>query len=160
MRVCQQCDGRFDGPGWRCPACGFVPPMADGIPMLAPALAAANAEDATYLHDDLAAAEARHFWFDARNRLVIAALARHFPAAGAFLDLGCGTGGVLAAIDRRRTGLDLCAGDALLAGLACAKRRVPGASFVQLHIPPLPYDGEFDGIGIFDVLEHRDDQRA
>ena len=160
MRVCQQCDGRFDGGGWRCPACGFVPATADGITTLAPALAAANAGDATYVHDDLAAAEARHFWFDARNRLIIAALARHFPTARAFLDLGCGTGGVLAAIDRGRTGLDLCAGDALLAGLVRAERRVPRASFVQLDLRHLPYDREFDVIGIFDVLEHLDDDEA
>src|SRR5258707_11984096 len=99
MRVCQQCDGRFEGGGWRCPACGFVPATADGITVLAPALAAANVGDAAYLHDDLAAAEARHFWFEARNRLIVAALARSFPAARSFLDLGCGTGDVLAAID-------------------------------------------------------------
>jgi SAM-dependent methyltransferase len=160
MRVCQQCDGRFDSEGWRCPACGFVPAALNGIPVLAPALAAANASDAAYLHDDLAAAEARHFWFDARNRLIIAALARYFPAARAFLDLGCGTGGVLTAIDRERRDLALCAGDALLAGLERAKRRVPRASFVQLDVRRLPYDREFDVIGIFDVLEHLDDDEA
>ncbi len=130
------------------------------MPVLAPALAAANAGDAAYLHDDLAAAEARHFWFEARNRLIIAALDKHFPAARSFLDLGCGTGGVLAAIDRARTDLALCAGDALLAGLERAKRRVPGASFVQLDIRRLPYEREFDVIGIFDVLEHLDDDEG
>lgn len=128
--------------------------------ILAPALTVANAGDATYWHDDLAAAEARHFWFDARNRIIIAALERHFPAARSMLDLGCGTGDVLAAIDRARTDLALCAGDALLAGLERAKRNVPRASFVQLDARRLPYDGEFDVIGIFDVLEHMDDDGA
>ena len=128
--------------------------------MLAPALAPANADDATYLHDDLAAAEARHFWFEARSRLILAAIRRHFPHAHSLLDLGCGTGGVLAAIDRERADLDLCAGDALLAALERARRRVPRASFVQLDIRHLPYDREFDVIGVFDVLEHLDDDEA
>jgi SAM-dependent methyltransferase len=128
--------------------------------MLAPELAAANAGDANYLHDDLSAAETRHFWFGARNRLILAALGRYFPAARSFLDLGCGTGNVLAAIDRARTDLALCAGDALLAGLERTQRRVPRASFVQLDIRRLPYEREFDVIGIFDVLEHLDDDEA
>ena len=134
--------------------------MAGGIAVLAPALAAANADDAVYLHHDLAAAEARHFWFDARNRLILAAIRRHFPRARSLLDLGCGTGGVLAAIDRERTDLDLCAADVLLAGIELAKRRVPRASFVQLDVRQLPYDREFDVIGVFDVLEHLDDDEA
>src|SRR5437762_562335 len=154
MRICLQCDTRFDGAGWRCPACGFVPAAAGEVALLAPGLAGDNVDDAAYLHDELAAAQSRHFWFEARNRLIIAAIRRHFPGARSFLDLGCGTGGVLAAIGRERPDLDLAAGDALLAGLAFAKRHAPRASFVQLDIRRLPYEREFDVIGVFDVLEH------
>lgn len=125
--------------------------------MLAPQLADRNADDAVYPHDELAAAQTRHFWFEARNRLIIAALCRHFPNARSFLDLGCGTGGVLAALDRECAGLTLVAADALLGGLAFAMRRVPTASFIQVDVRSLPYEREFDVIGVFDVLEHLDD---
>ena len=123
-------------------------------------MADANEADATYLHEELAVAEARHFWFEARHRLILAALHRYFPQARSFLDLGCGTGGVLAAIERARPDLGLVAADALLAGLGVAKRCVRRASFVQLDIRRLPYDGEFDVVGLFDVLEHLDDDDA
>jgi SAM-dependent methyltransferase len=137
-----------------------VPAAAGEVALLAPGLAGDNVDDAAYLHDELAAAQSRHFWFEARNRLIIAAIRRHFPGARSFLDLGCGTGGVLAAIGRERPDLDLAAGDALLAGLAFAKRHAPRASFVQLDIRRLPYEREFDVIGVFDVLEHLDDDEA
>ncbi len=160
MRVCTQCASRFDSDDWRCSGCGFEPPIAGRIRVLAPDLAGANAADAAYRHDALWAAQAHHFWFDARNRLIIAALEKYFPAARSFLDLGCGTGGVSAAIDRLRPDLRLVAGDALLAALAFATRHVPRASMVQLDISHLPYEHEFDVIGVFDVLEHLDDDEA
>jgi SAM-dependent methyltransferase len=160
MRVCTRCAARFDGDAWRCVRCGFDPPADDRIVVLAPDLAHANAADASYRHADLSAAQTHHFWFDARNRLIIAVLQRHFPAARSFLDLGCGTGGASAAIDRRYPDLELVAGDALLAALRIASTHVPRASAVQLDVSHLPYEREFDVIGAFDVLEHLDDDEA
>lgn len=160
MRVCTNCDARFDGDDWRCTICGFHPPTHDGIAVLAPKLAYANGTDAAYTHDDLGDVQAHHFWFDTRNRLILAALARYFPGARSFLDLGCGTGGVSAAIDRARPDLRLVCGDLLLAALAIATRHVPHTSAVQLDVSHLPYEREFDVIGVFDVLEHLDDDEA
>ena len=40
----------------------------------------------------LASLEDRHFWFRARRRIIIDAIARHFPNARTYLELGAGTG--------------------------------------------------------------------
>jgi SAM-dependent methyltransferase len=142
---------------WRCGACGSAPEEADHIVLLAPRLAGGNPDDAEYGYDDLMAAEAHHFWFEARSRLIVQAMRKTLPGARSFLDLGCGAGGVLEAIARDWPSLRLTAADAHLAGLRLARLRVPGASFVQLDVNRLPYDSEFDMIGAFDVLEHLDD---
>jgi SAM-dependent methyltransferase len=116
--------------------------------------------DADYLHDDLFAAEERHFWFQARNRLIVSAFKSQFASARSFLDVGCGRGAVLAAVDRAIPDLKLVACDALLPALTFVTRRVPRAAVVQLDISQLPYDREFDVTGAFDVLEHLDDDEA
>jgi 2-polyprenyl-3-methyl-5-hydroxy-6-metoxy-1,4-benzoquinol methylase len=55
---------------------------------------------------------------------------------------------------------DLIGSEALLAGLRHAKRRLPDLEFVQLDARDLPYFGEFDAIGAFDVVEHIEEDDA
>src|SRR5262245_53429954 len=53
------------------------------------------------LVEALLAAEARHFWHRTRNRLIVARLRRLGAAPGSrVLELGCGSGGVAAALAR------------------------------------------------------------
>jgi len=157
MRLCVNCSVKFDATGWTCPACGFAPSVVDGVPILAPALAGGNASDATYAYDEVFAAESQHFWFINRNELIAWAIARYFPEVRSFFDMGCGTGGLVKALHRALPSVHLAAGDAHVSGLAFARLQAPDVSFVQLDIRQLPYDGEFDVIGVFDVLEHLDD---
>jgi SAM-dependent methyltransferase len=103
---------------------------------------------------ELARLESGNFWFRARNRLIVGALDRHFPMARNFLEVGCGTGFVLAGIAAARPGLALAASDAYSEGLAFAAQRVPAARFYQADAGAPAFDGEFDVVGAFDVLEH------
>ena len=100
MRRCLECAATFDGDGWQCPRCGFAPPIVDGLPLLAPEIAAGNPEDATYDYARVRAVEAEHFWFTGRSRLIAWAIERYFPAVRSMFDVGCGTGGVIAALNR------------------------------------------------------------
>jgi SAM-dependent methyltransferase len=157
MRLCLSCAVAFDSNSWTCPHCGFCPVVADGVPTFAPDIARGNQADATYAYDELHAAEGRHFWFISRSRLIAWAIRRYFPDARSLFDVGCGTGGVLTALRSALPRVRFAAADALLAGLAFARRQLPDVAFAQVDIRRLPYDREFDLIGVFDVLEHLDD---
>jgi SAM-dependent methyltransferase len=106
----------------------------------------------------LAAVEQEHFWFRSRARLIVWALRRRFPGAQSFLEIGCGTGNVLAAVARvcpRVVGTEFHA-----QGLAYAARRNPGAQLMQMDARRMPFRDEFDVVGAFDVIEHIDDDEA
>jgi 2-polyprenyl-3-methyl-5-hydroxy-6-metoxy-1,4-benzoquinol methylase len=96
-----------------------------------------------------------HFWFRARNRIIIREFGRHLPSHGRprILEIGCGTGNVLqslAALNR----YDLTGAEAHIAGLRLARARLPMVEFVQADARDLPYEATFDAIGAFDVIEH------
>ena len=157
MRRCASCEATLEADGWNCPACTFVPSIVEGVTVLAPDLARGNPQDAEYGYAELHAAERTHFWFTNRSQLIAWAARRYFPGATSFFDVGCGTGGVLDVLRSCLPGMRLAGADALLAGLAFARRQLPDVAFVQVDIRRLPYDRQFDVIGVFDVLEHLDD---
>lgn len=153
MKLCVRCTNPFSGVDWCCPACGESAAMKNGFPSFAPELAA----DEGFRDDlfaELARVEEKNFWFRARNRLIQWALRRYFPEARNFLEVGCGTGFVLAGVASGLPQLKLCGSEISSAGLAHAARRVPGAELFQMDARAIPFRDEFDVIGAFDVLEH------
>ena len=160
MRRCPQCANRLLDRGWQCTNCGFAPRVVDAIPLLAPAIAEWTGEDARYQYDELHDAESRHFWFVSRARLVAWAIHRYFPQAATLFDVGCGTGGLEVALSRLRPALKVVGGEAQIAGLRFARRRLPAMELIQCDIRSLPFEDEFDVTGAFDVLEHLDDDEA
>src|SRR6266566_9632957 len=106
----------------------------------------------------LFAAEANHFWFRSRNRCIGAAT-RLIPDAGSIKDVlehGCGTGFVLAELQRLFPGARVTGADLFAEGLALARRRFAGP-LIQTDILQCSFREAFDLIGLFDVLEHLDD---
>jgi SAM-dependent methyltransferase len=154
VRLCLACALEFGGGTWTCPRCGNAPRLSGERPVFAPELDAGRGDDADYLYDDLAAAEERHFWFRARRRLILRAIRRHFAGAERLLEIGCGTGFVLAGLRRAFPTLSLAGSDARTAGLAHAAARLPGTALFQMDARRIPFRNEFDVIGAFDVLEH------
>ena len=106
------------------------------------------------LFRSLVSVEADSFWFRARNRLISSTIRAHFPDAASLLEVGCGTGFVLAGLRRDFPSVRLVGLELLGEGIEVARSRVPDAEFVQLDARELPFDGEFDVVGSFDVLEH------
>ena len=134
--------------------------MRDGVRVLMPDTPDKAAGYDPDLFERLIELEHGSFWFEARNELIIWALERYFPHARTFLEIGCGTGFVLAGIKRARPGLELTGTDPFLEGLALARSRLGHIEFEQLDATQIPYDREFDVVGAFDVIEHIADDKA
>lgn len=112
-------------------------------------------------HTALFELEAGNFWFRARNALLLAMLARHFgEGAGRYLELGCGTGFVLSAIEQRFPALELVGSEPLEEGLDLARQRVTRSRLLQLDARDLPERDAFDVAGAYDVIEHIPEDEA
>jgi SAM-dependent methyltransferase len=101
--------------------------------------------------------EESSFWFRSRNELIIWMLRRYAPHATTMLEIGCGTGFVLAGIRRALPHLRLTGTELLEEGLAIAARRLPNVDLQRLDATEMSYVDEFDVVGAFDVLEHIED---
>jgi SAM-dependent methyltransferase len=135
--LCSDCEAKARGPA-------YLPLSRDG-------------QDAGYdaeLFELLERLEPRSFWFRARNRLILWALRAHFPRARDLIEIGCGTGFVLQAIQRDRPELELVGAELFPAGLAVARRRLPHVPLVQLDARDGRLEDSFDVVALLDVLEH------
>lgn len=108
------------------------------------------------IFEELAALEGESFWFRARNRLLVRLTRQISKPGDRFLEIGCGTGYVLEAL-AHEAGLAVTGSELFAEGLEFARKRVPEAEFSVLDAREMPYQGEFDLAGAFDVLEHIDD---
>ena len=145
---------------WNCARCGYAPKRVGQFPVFARELVGVEDGWRADFAARLAEAEPRHFWFRARNRLVVWALGHYFPRAANFLEIGCGGGYVLSGVRGSRRDMRLTGSDLFPEALVVASRRVPGADFLQMDARRIPFEGEFDVIGAFDVLEHIEEDDA
>jgi SAM-dependent methyltransferase len=144
--------GETDPP--RCLFCEKTYSNAGGIVALTEA-----ADDRDYpaaLVDLIASVERRHFWFTARNDVILWTLRRVMGTVTGLrvLDIGCGTGFVTEALER--AGMDAWGIDMHRAALRHARSRVGGPLFSS-DATTLPFFRDFDVASLFDVIEHLDD---
>jgi SAM-dependent methyltransferase len=135
--------------------------IIDGFRCYAPELALGSDDYPIDFYDRLCRLEDGHFWFQARNRIILRMVRSYCgdQIRPRLLEIGCGTGFVLqqlAAENRYQlTGLE-----SHIAGLRHARARLPSVEFVQADARDLPYDSEFDAVGAFDVIEHVGEDEA
>ena len=159
MRLCPACLRPVDAADWACQRCGHRPQAAGEVPILAPHLLASGAAFPAERFARLAAREDRNYWFRARNRLIVWALRCHFPRLRAYLEVGCGTGCVLGAVEAAFPGATTVGCEAHMAGLECAAQRVRRSRLLQMDATSILFRDEFDAVGCFDVLEHIEEDR-
>jgi SAM-dependent methyltransferase len=161
MKRCLQCASRFAGDDWTCANCGFAPVYDGAIPIFAADLARDVSGYQTTLFDTHGGDEAeRSFWTAARASLIVWALREYAPGARRFLEIGCGTGGVLTRIETAFPSMECTGAEALVAGLHKASGRLTRTQLMQFDATRIPFDQEFDAVGAFDVIEHIADDDA
>jgi SAM-dependent methyltransferase len=141
--------------GWRCSACGHVVPQSEGISLFAPELADTVSGIDPSGFQTLSELEVGHFWFVARNQLIVGLANKYFPQARRLLEIGCGTGLVLRELASSRRWDQLVGSELHPSGLRFARKRLPSeVEFVQMDARNIPAVGVFDLTGAFDVIEH------
>ena len=159
MIRCLACQSIFNGSGKivTCMKCGWTPPEIEGFKAFASELAAAGGGFEPEYFQDLVELEADNFWFQSRNKLLLWALSRYSPRFQSLLEVGCGTGYVLAGIAKAFPNASLSGSEIFAEGLKFAAQRLPSASLAQMDARRIPFVEEFDVVCAFDVLEHIED---
>ena len=106
--------------------------------------------------------EDRHFWFRARNRVlsaVVGDLASALPRPYRVLEVGCGNGNTLRMLEAACSGSALVGMDLFAEGLHYARQR-SSALLVRGRLEMVPFKVRFHLVGMFDVLEHMEDDGA
>lgn len=158
MKRCLHCETTFAGNGWTCPRCGFQPPENNGFLIFALTLSMENDGFSADSHASLDHLQASSFWFRARNKLIRDLAGRFFPSAQSIMEVGCGTGYVLEALQEALPEAQLTGSEIYTEALVYAQRRARAdIKLLQMDARRLPFQAEFDLICAFDVLEHIDE---
>ncbi|MBK8870706.1 MAG: class I SAM-dependent methyltransferase [Elusimicrobia bacterium] len=126
----------------------------DGFPAWATDLTKRDEGFSAQNFERLAQVEADSFWFRSRNALILWVIHKDVHRIGSLLEVGCGTGFVLAAIAKKFPGVRIVGADTHTAGLSFAAHRVPTAELLQMDARQQIFVDEFDVIAAFDVIEH------
>lgn len=154
MKKCLKCKSNYASENLSCQTCGYEPDKVDGIIKYSLESNHDNCGFKTSYFAELSKLEAGHFWFRARNRLILWATAKYCSEFKSYLEIGCGTGYVLDGIAKAFPCRQLYGSEIFIDGLFYARDRQPNINFMQMDARQIPFIDEFDVIGAFDVLEH------
>ena len=163
MRIkCPACSAETEIWVKACPVCGFTAYTIDGFEAWAPELAKSGSGKFfdPEKFKELAALENANFWFQARNELILWALQRYFGNPSCYAEIGCGTGYVLRAVEEVLPDAAIVGTELFIEGLKYASQRCKRAKLVQLDARQIPWRNQFDVVGIYDVLEHIEDDES
>ena len=109
------------------------------------------------VHQRLLDLENRYFWFTSRRKLLLHLLGRWTSPRGTFCEIGCGNAREMQEISTAYPEITLYGCDIHLEPLEAALKKLPGCKFFQADLLDFPREYTFDTIGLFDVLEHIQD---
>lgn len=154
MKRCLACNVYYASSITDCPVCGFDSELVDGFRAYAPDFVHGGGGFKPSYFAKLACLEDANFWFRSRNKLILWALKEYCPNFRLLLEIGCGTGYVLSGIAKTFPDATVHGSEIFTVGLGFASSRLPSVNFMQMDARDIPFKEEFDVIGLFDVLEH------
>jgi ubiquinone/menaquinone biosynthesis C-methylase UbiE len=105
--------------------------------------------------------ESGNFWFKSRNKLILSLIHKYDIAGKNYLEIGCGTGFVLHAIEKAYPDMNCWGSEIYTEGLKYTKKRIKRAKLIQMDATRIPFQNQFNLTGAYDVIEHiQDDVRV
>ena len=104
-------------------------------------------------HENISSVENKHFWFISRRERIVDSFLKLLPVKSRVLEIGAGTAYI--AKELQNAGFRMAVGDLHFSGLLHARSKGIEECY-QFDLLAPPFVNEFDGIGMFDVLEHLD----
>jgi len=157
MKLCLKCNARHASPEWLCPECGHAPSLLNGFVAHSEEMAQSGGGGfKPEIFEQFNQWELSSFWWRARRDIITWAIKKFKNESGnvSFLEVGCAAGYLLGSISAEFPNINLSGAEIFLDGLQHAAKRLPNVTFMQMDARKIPFADEFDMIGIFDVLEH------
>jgi SAM-dependent methyltransferase len=106
--------------------------------------------------------ERYNFWYRVRNQILFSWINQYLPNGVRFLEIGCGTGFVSSTLKKYYE--NDCA-DISLEALKYCRFNDAGHNYFQLNLCDTDFESrinlaQYSGIGLFDVIEHIDDDKS
>lgn len=162
MLICPHCRKTLQRKkeAYFCISCQKEYPLINGIPSF---IIEENVESAFHpeMCAELSPIEKQHFWHTGRKEIIYALLKKLFKKSlikKKMIEIGCGNGTIIQHL--RNNGIRIEGGDVSLYGLQRCKQQV-NAPLYHINALQTPFpDNSYDIIGLFDVLEHiEEDQK-
>ncbi|MFA6449286.1 MAG: class I SAM-dependent methyltransferase [bacterium] len=160
MIVCPLCGKELaeSAESYICGGCGKVYRVNNGTPDLAASQEEGQGGFKEEFFDEFHEKERTNFWHNGRKNIIYNLIRKYSKPGGRLIELGCGSGNIIEFLNRR--GIPIEGGDIFQKAIEYAKKKFP-AKFYRLDLNELPFREEFDAIGLFDALEHiEDDSKA
>ena len=159
MITCPGCGGNLTPDGERlvCRACGRTVDRPRGVFDFASRPDAGEGDYDPVWFAKLDRAEERHFWFRARRQVILRLCERYAARSDRVLEVGAGTGEIAAALAAR--GYRVAVSDVHRQALEYAGRKGLTERY-RFDLMQAPFREHFDVVGLFDVLEHIEDDRG
>ncbi len=143
---------------YKCSKCGYEARIKNDMIIFNPEIRSDHADYSQDKIEKLYRYEQNHFWFINRKKIIAKAIEKYVSKKEHVIEIGAGTGSIMRElIDKGYKNVSI--GEIHSNGLRYAKKYGVKNLF-QFDATKSPFKNHFNAIGIFDVLEHLDDDRG